>query len=129
MKECMGWAEGRERARRKKKLVWVQSYQSSHSNQLNSQSRRINTDYSHLHLLGITHGLISTPRMRALEMLKKFLKAKPEVVSALIFVNDPHRVEIIYEKLLEMGFVAAPLHGESSKDDRKVCMHEFNLCQ
>ena len=53
-------------------------------------------------------------------MLKKFLKAKPEVVSALIFVNDPHRVEIIYEKLLEMGFIAAPLHGESSKDDRKV---------
>ena len=58
--------------------------------------------------------------MRALEMLKKFLKAKPEVVSALIFVNDPHRVEIIYEKLLEMGFIAAPLHGESSKDERKV---------
>ena len=55
-------------------------------------------------------------------MLKKFLKAKPEVVSALIFVNDPHRVEIIYEKLLEMGFVAAPLHGESSKDDRKVLL-------
>ena len=55
-------------------------------------------------------------------MLKKFLKAKPEVVSALIFVNDPHRVEIIYEKLLEMGFIAAPLHGESSKDDRKVCI-------
>jgi superfamily II DNA/RNA helicase len=74
---------------------------------------------------GITHGLISTPRMRALEMLKKFLKAKPEVVSALIFVNDPHRVEIIYEKLLEMGFVAAPLHGESSKDDRKVFPQPF----
>ena len=55
-------------------------------------------------------------------MLKKFLKARPEVVSALIFVNDPHRVEIIYEKLLEMGFVAAPLHGESSKDDRKVLL-------
>ena len=72
------------------------------------------------HHTGITHGLISTPRMRALEMLKKFLKAKPEVASALIFVNDPHRVEIIYEKLLEMGFIAAPLHGESSKDDRKV---------
>ena len=68
---------------------------------------------------GITHGLISTPRMRALDMLKRFLKAKPAVVSALIFVNDPHRVEIIYEQLLDMGFIAAPLHGESSKDDRK----------
>ena len=64
-------------------------------------------------------------------MLKKFLKAKPEVASALIFVNDPHRVEIIYEKLLEMGFIAAPLHGESSKDDRKVrndyCIFVLNL--
>jgi hypothetical protein len=60
-------------------------------------------------------------------MLKKFLKAKPEVVSALIFVNDPHRVEIIYEKLLEMGFVAAPLHGESSKDDRKVFPRSFSI--
>ena len=59
-------------------------------------------------------------------MLKKFLKAKPEVVSALIFVNDPHRVEIIYEKLLEMGFIAAPLHGESSKDDRKVIYNEID---
>jgi superfamily II DNA/RNA helicase len=65
--------------------------------------------------------------MRALEMLKKFLKAKPEVVSALIFVNDPHRVEIIYEKLLEMGFIAAPLHGESSKDDRKVGINNYIL--
>ena len=59
-------------------------------------------------------------------MLKKFLKAKPEVVSALIFVNDPHRVEIIYEKLLEMGFIAAPLHGESSKDDRKVIYNDID---
>eukprot|EP01038_Epipyxis_sp_PR26KG_P004250 gene4250-6029_t len=67
----------------------------------------------------ITHGLISSPRMRSLDMLKKFLKAKPYIQQALIFVNDPHRVEIICEKLLEMGIIAAPLHGDSSKDDRK----------
>lgn len=67
----------------------------------------------------ITHGLISTPRNRAFEQLKRFLNAKPEIKSALIFVNDPYRVEIICEKLLEIGMVAAPLHGESSKDDRK----------
>lgn len=68
----------------------------------------------------ITHGLISSPRMRALEMLKRFLLAKPTVERALIFVNDPHRVEVVCEKLLEMGLIAAPLHGDSSKDDRKV---------
>lgn len=108
----------------------------------------------------ITHGLISTPRMRALEQLRKLLAAKPAVQrcvlfllpiprcchrastrsspsfvtffllfsplsssplshSALIFVNDPYRVEIITEQLLEMGLVAAPLHGDSTKDDRK----------
>lgn len=67
----------------------------------------------------ITHGLISTNRMRALEQLKRMLKSKPEVKRALIFVNDPHRVEIICEQLLDMGMVAAPLHGESSKEDRK----------
>jgi superfamily II DNA/RNA helicase len=69
----------------------------------------------------ITHGLISAPRIKALELLKKFLNAKPAVKSALIFVNDPYRVEIICQKLLEMGMIAAPLHGESSKEDRKVC--------
>ena len=67
----------------------------------------------------ITHGLISCPRIKALELLKKFLVAKPAVKSALIFVNDPHRVEIICDKLLEMNMVAAPLHGDTSKEDRK----------
>jgi superfamily II DNA/RNA helicase len=61
-------------------------------------------------------------------MLKKFLNAKPEVKSALIFVNDPHRVEIVYEKLLEMGFIAAPLHGDTSKDDRKVRATAYVSC-
>ncbi len=67
----------------------------------------------------ITHGLISSPRVKALELLRKFLLAKPTVKSALIFVNDPYRVELICEKLLEMGMIAAPLHGDTSKDDRK----------
>ncbi len=68
----------------------------------------------------ITHGLISTPRIRALEMLRKLLNSRPVVNSAIIFVNDPHRVEVVCEKLMEMNLVAAPLHGDSSKDDRKV---------
>ena len=67
----------------------------------------------------ITHGLLSTPRMRALESLKRFLNSKPTVEKALIFVNEPRRVEVIAEQLLEMGYVAAPLHGETSKEDRK----------
>ena len=67
----------------------------------------------------ITHGLISTTRMRALDMLRRFLNAKPAVRSAIIFVNDPHRVEVVVRELHEMGLIAAPLHGDSSKEDRK----------
>ena len=74
---------------------------------------------------GITHGLISCPKMKAFGLLKRFLTSSPIVKSALVFVNDPHRVEIVCDKLLEMGIIAAPLHGESSKDDRKVLLTIF----
>lgn len=68
----------------------------------------------------VTHGLISVPRVKALEMLRKLLRStSPAVQRAFIFVNDPHRVEIITNKLFEMGIIAAPLHGMASKDDRK----------
>lgn len=67
----------------------------------------------------ITHGIISCPRIKVYEMLKKFLNAKPEINRALIFVNDPYKVETVYQKLLSYGFIVAPLHGDSSKDDRK----------
>lgn len=81
--------------------------------------KRVSVESSSMLPSTITHGIISAPRIKALEMLRKFLIAKPAVKSGLIFVNDPHRVEIVCEKLLEMGMIAAPLHGETSKDDRK----------
>jgi ATP-dependent RNA helicase DeaD len=70
----------------------------------------------------VTHGLISAPRIKGLEILRKLLNSQPEVQRALIFVNDPHRVQVVYEQLLEKGIVCAPLTGESSKDDRKEIM-------
>lgn len=84
--------------------------------------RRINVQSEAMLPRGITHGLISTPRIKALEMLKKLLNSQPTVEKALIFVNDPHRVEIVAGKLFEYGLIAAPLHGDSSKDDRKVSL-------
>jgi len=86
---------------------------------LGNNWKRIAVESSSMLPSTITHGIISAPRIKALEMLRKFLNAKPFVKSGLIFVNDPHRVEIVCEKLLEMGMIAAPLHGETSKDDRK----------
>ena len=86
---------------------------------LGNSWKRVSVESSSMLPSTITHGIISAPRIKALEMLRKFLIAKPAVKSGLIFVNDPHRVEIVCEKLLEMGMIAAPLHGETSKDDRK----------
>ena len=74
---------------------------------------------------GLTHGLISIPRIRAFEMLRKLLNAEPAVVAAIIFVNDPHRVQVVCEKLAEMNLVAAPLSGESTKEDRKVHKYTY----
>jgi superfamily II DNA/RNA helicase len=69
---------------------------------------------------GITHGLISCPKERSLGLLKRFLNAKPAVRSALIFVNDPKRVMGVCRELELAGIIAAPLHGDTNKDDRKV---------
>lgn len=68
----------------------------------------------------ITHGLISIGRERAPEYLKRVLLAKPTVQSALIFVNDPYKVEVVVKDLARYGLIAAPLHGDSNKDDRRV---------
>ena len=67
----------------------------------------------------ITHGLISSPKDRSLGLLKRFLSAKPAVRSALIFVNDPRRVVGLCRDLEIAGIIAAPLHGDTNKDDRK----------
>ena len=48
------------------------------------------------------------------------LKSTPLVQCALIFVNDPHRVEVLCEQLLENGFVAAPLHSDSMIGKREI---------
>jgi superfamily II DNA/RNA helicase len=67
----------------------------------------------------ITHGLVSCARIKSLDILRKILNAQPTVKCALIFVNDPYRVNIIVDKLAENGIIAAPLHGDTSKEDRK----------
>jgi superfamily II DNA/RNA helicase len=67
----------------------------------------------------ITHAIISVPLIKRYELLKKFLNAKPEVNRGIIFVNDPYKVQQVYEKLLSFGFIVAPLHGDTNKEDRK----------
>lgn len=89
---------------------------------LANQWKSVAVDKTQLLPPTITHALISIPRIRALEMLKKFLNSKPIITSAIIFVNDAYRVQIVCDQLLEMNVIATPLAGESSKDERKVSL-------
>ena len=82
--------------------------------------RLVTTSQCNTMPISITHGLISSPKERAMNMLKRFLNAKPAVQSAIIFVNDPKRVMGVVRELEVSGLIAAPLHGETNKDDRKV---------
>jgi superfamily II DNA/RNA helicase len=67
----------------------------------------------------ITHGIIAIQQIKFYEALRKLLLSKPTINRGLIFVNDPQKVEALHMKLTEMGFVSAPLTGDTSKDDRK----------
>jgi superfamily II DNA/RNA helicase len=75
----------------------------------------------------IYHGLISSRRFEAIDALHHILTAKPDVERALIFVNQPKTVDFVCQRLYRLGFVAAPLHGEASKLDRKVIVDRMYL--
>ena len=150
------------------------------------QWRRIAVQGSAMLPTSVTHGLISVPRERALDMLKRLLNTKqplpatsavvsaktavavvvqpaavgegatadasllsaPQILQpqqssqqpqqqpsqqqqvqrALVFVNDPRRVESLCKSLFDAGIIAAPLHGDSSKDDRKVKYDVVFVC-
>jgi superfamily II DNA/RNA helicase len=78
----------------------------------------------------LTHAVVVCARIKMLENLKRLLTVLHTSTEdhhhtfrrCLIFVNDAHRVEVVARKLFEDSrgrLVAAPLHGDSSKDDRK----------
>ena len=75
--------------------------------------------------VNVHHALVSSPRDRAVDFLKRVLRAKPFVQRALIFVHEPRRVDFVCDQLLRMGFLAAGIHGTASKLDRKV-VYLFN---
>jgi len=69
----------------------------------------------------VIHGSIHLRHSRlALDTLRRILHTDPLPQQALIFCDSSRRVEIIVDKLSEMGIVAAPLHGGrgSEKMDR-----------
>ena len=58
------------------------------------------------------------------EVLRKLLRSlKPK--KSLIFMNNNHEIELVYQKLNHHGLITDCLHGTNRKFDRKKTMDEF----
>lgn len=69
----------------------------------------------------VIHGVVHVPQKRlALDAIRRILHTEPLPQQVLIFADNARRVEILIDKLDELGIVAAPLHGgdKSEKMDR-----------
>ena len=65
----------------------------------------------------VLHGVVHVPHKRlALETVRRILHTEPVPQQILIFVDTARKVDIVVEKLLTMGIVAAPLHGGMGSD-------------
>jgi len=76
----------------------------------------------------VEHGVLVVPQVKMLAAIKTLLNTEPYPEAAIVFVNDGRRVELVCEKLLQMNIIAAPLHGEATKDDRSVVSATLRLC-
>jgi superfamily II DNA/RNA helicase len=69
----------------------------------------------------VMHGVVHVPHKKlALETVRKILHTEPTLQQILIFADTPRKVDIVVEKLGQMGILAAALHGGmgSEKMDR-----------
>ena len=69
----------------------------------------------------VLHGVVHVPQKRfALDAIRRILHTDPIPQQVLIFAENARRVDILIDKLDELGIVAAPLHGgdKSEKMDR-----------
>ncbi|GMI49134.1 hypothetical protein TrCOL_g12926 [Triparma columacea] len=67
------------------------------------------------------HGVVKIARDHLkLELLRKILNTSPNPNQVLVFVNEARRVDIVVEKLSDMGIIAAGLKGgdRGDKDER-----------
>jgi len=63
------------------------------------------------------HGVLHVPYRRlALETLRRVLHTDPNPQQILIFVENSRKVDIVVDRLANMGIVAAPLHGGMGSD-------------
>eukprot|EP00559_Dactyliosolen_fragilissimus_P008681 CAMPEP_0184873364 /NCGR_PEP_ID=MMETSP0580-20130426/41803_1 /TAXON_ID=1118495 /ORGANISM="Dactyliosolen fragilissimus" /LENGTH=879 /DNA_ID=CAMNT_0027376265 /DNA_START=589 /DNA_END=3228 /DNA_ORIENTATION=- len=63
------------------------------------------------------HGVLHLGHKRfAIDALRKVLYTEPMPEQVLVFVDNARRVDIVVDKLANMGIVAAPLHGGSGSN-------------
>ncbi|CAN0186690.1 unnamed protein product, partial [Ectocarpus fasciculatus] len=73
----------------------------------------------------IRHTIVTMPKVKKFDTLRRLLNTQPFPESVMIFVNDPIQVNWLTERLETVGVIAAPLSGESSKDDRAEIMRRL----
>lgn len=74
----------------------------------------------------VAHGHLVVEQRRMLDALRSLLHTDPMPEVVLVFVNEPRRVQVVCDKLLEQGIIAAPLTGETSKEDRTDVMRRLS---
>jgi superfamily II DNA/RNA helicase len=62
------------------------------------------------------HGVVHVQRRLALDTLRRILHTEPTPQQILIFVANSRKVDIVVEKLGNMGIIAAALHGGMGSD-------------
>ena len=75
--------------------------------------------------LAVAHGVHVTSQPKMLTAIRSLLYTEPNPELCLVFVSDSHRVKVVCGKLLQMGIIAAPLHGEQDKDERTDVMRRL----
>eukprot|EP00900_Chrysochromulina_parva_P012403 jgi/Chrpa1/21163/Chrysochromulina_OHIO_Genome00024670-RA len=74
---------------------------------------------------GITHGLCVVEERKVLETMKSLYHSQP-APKCLLFVNSPHRVKIVCEKLWDSyGIPAEPLYGDQEREERVEVMRKL----
>lgn len=73
----------------------------------------------------IEHWMCVVPSRLKIETVRKILFANPKPDRAIVFVDEPRRVEIVAERLWHMGVAVGALKGTAYKTDRKETLDAF----
>lgn len=74
---------------------------------------------------GIEHWFCVVPARLKIETVRKLMFTEPVPSRAIVFVDDPRRVDIVVEKLYEMKIRAGALRGNAHKLERAEVLNLF----